>query len=255
VSSSRRYESWITQIPLPWMGRVGRKIWGAFSAVLGDFALDWGQRANLEHCPEFASADAVALIANERQLDQGPNESTAAFATRLTKAYQAWKYAGRPYGLLVALYAQGYTNVVLVQQNGLGYKLTQAPTFVPTSDMASFDLATLTAPFTSMVTPGYSVPQGIPWWTIDNNPEFCSRFVILFLNALPASWTNVVSPPTGATAPTLSEVNRIHGLISKWRPAKATCVGFYAQVSGKMLGWDFTLGDPLGGVTVFFPTP
>jgi hypothetical protein len=117
------------------MGRVGQKIWSAFSAVLGDFTLDWGQRANLEHLPEFASAEAVALIADERQLDQGQTESTAAFATRLTRAYQAWAYAGRAYGLLVQLWAQGYTNVVIVQQNGRYFKLTQAPTFVPTLDM------------------------------------------------------------------------------------------------------------------------
>ena len=211
-----RYASYVTQIPLAWMGRTAQKIWSGFATVLGDWAEEWGQKANLEHLPQYADAEVLPFIGSERQLAQGPGESNTDYAERLIYWLNVWGFAGRPLGLLLALHYAGFDFVVFVQQNGRWYQLNDTVINVanPLSNLISGDLATLPAPMTSTVTPGYSVPQEIPWWTFDSNPEFASRFALMF----------------EYLTPTLSAANLalIRPIVAAWKAARTTCVGLYA---------------------------
>lgn len=196
--SSTAYQAWVQRLRLPWLGLKGRAIMGGLATVLGDKTIDWGTQANLEHLPEYASPLSVPLIASERQIDAGPLESSAALATRLTGAVQAWQRASTPLGMLLALYWAGFPGAVIVQQNGQAYTL-QLPLLVDTSRA---DWPLTVNPVTSLVTttlgvPGTTLqpfgggtkplPATQPWWTFDGNYDFTSRFAVLFPGPLPSA--------------------------------------------------------------------
>lgn len=196
---SSRYEGWITALRQPWMRTVGRRIWGAFAAALGDKALDWGTQVNLEHLPRYASAPSVVLTASERQLDTFPGEGTAALADRAPQWMTLGRFAGSPLGLLLGLHFSGFDGAVVVQQNGRAFQLTlPLPPFVdgvtwdPTGNQVITSLSPLATVLTSNVTPpsawqaGRSIPAGQPWWALDSDTDFCSRFSILFPGPLPS---------------------------------------------------------------------
>lgn len=173
---SSKYETWAKALRVSWMGVKAQQIVGGLAAVLGDWTLDWANQANLEHLPEYATAPSVSLIASERQIDAGPSETTSALATRLTYATTQWKLAGTPLGLLLALYYAGFPGAVVVQQNGLGFSLNGTPDL--SNPTACLTVTTLGANPTITGSP--------PWWTIDQNNAFCSRFSVLFPGPLPS---------------------------------------------------------------------
>lgn len=320
LSPSTLYESWIARLRLPWMGPVGRRVWGGFAAALGDRTIDWMLQAALEHLPAYASAPSLALIARERLMDTAPNESTESIAARAPYQRQLWRFAGSPLGLLLGLYYAGFPNAVVVQQNGRAYSLTLplpafGPGWDPTPNLVTTVTSQLAVALTSSVVPptalvaGRSVPAGNPWWSFDNsNTDFSSRFAVLFPGPLPgafltwatvpfsaalsgtATWNNVFPDTTykvrvasvtvtdgggavsvsadGTTQTTTgiglvasqpftgsadviayqtgacpyadlhpADLARLQGVIRKWRPAKATCVGVYAVAQGSVFGW------------------
>ncbi len=227
------YETWVKKLRVAIAGPTFKKIFGAFGYVLGDLALSWGRQANLEHLPEEAGdPDAsLPLISSERLIRVGPGESNADFAHRLTKAIDQNRLRGAPLGLLIQLWYQGYENVVLVQQNGRYVQLDGAPDLddLPNTPKIVGDLDPLTSDLSPTPPATKTIPSGTPWWYIDGNNDFCSRFGVLFVRPLPASWVDIVSPPTDVTAPPLEEVDLIRNLISEWKPAMSTCVGIYVQ--------------------------
>jgi len=182
--ASTYWESWITQLRQPWMAQIGKRIWGAYAAALGDKTSDWGTQALLEHLPEYAtSAASVALKASERQIDAGPLETQATLATRLTHFIQQWSYAGTPLGLLLALHFAGYERGVIITQNGQALYLSGPPTTDPATWRALLvvgSTCTLTTPFTSEPMVGPTIPAGNPWARFDDNTALCSRFAVLF---------------------------------------------------------------------------
>ena len=139
---SSAFESWITQLAQGWMGAKAKRIWGAFSAVLGDQAVDWATQALLEHLPQYASVASNALTGSERQIVRGKTETDAGYAFRLVLAVPQWKMAGRPLGLLTALYFGGYTSAVLCQQNGVYHYLTGDPTALLQAIVRGDDIST-----------------------------------------------------------------------------------------------------------------
>lgn len=123
------YAAWFQSLPIPWLvgGPVGSKDAAAQSALLdGQVArLKLAQKA---HFPSYAPSDALPHIGGDRQLEQGPTETNANFVIRLKTAWDDWSRAGQPAELLAQLYWGGFPGAVLVQQNGLFYQLTAAPT-------------------------------------------------------------------------------------------------------------------------------
>lgn len=253
------FTDWLKSLPIPWL--TGNSAGQANAEVLGnlvDTQTDYTKQAVKAHMPDYAPADALPHIASERGLIQGPSESNASFATRLKFSWEQWQFAGSPLGILIQLYYQGYTNMVLVQQNGLAFTLTGTlPAFTTPGSWDPTPNLVITNTGTN---PNIS---GTPsWWTFDLNNPFCSRYALIFPQSLPASWTNVISPPTPTTAPTLSQINTIRSILKTWSAGKATCVGIYAVTQNKCIGYPVRLinsgtyaGSTIGPSSVVVFTP
>lgn len=70
--------------------------------------------------------------------------------------------------------------------------------------------------------------------------SFWSRFLVMF-DPVPSGWTDIVNPPTNATAPTSGEVTLIQTIIEKFKPGKSACVGILALSGTRACyGWPFT---------------
>lgn len=208
---------WLQQLPIPWLASnpVGRADVTSYGTVL-DGQVDLLRQAVKARMPLIAPADALPHIGGDRALIQGPSESNTNFAIRVQDAWGAWSRAGQPAELLEQLYWDGFPGAMLVQQNGLAYSLSGSPT-------AGVDPTTLLVTTTLSANP--TISGAPPWWMFDTSDSFCSRFAVVF----PGS----TFPPSMATA----DLTRLRVIISRWRPAEATCVGIYELTSGRFWGW------------------
>lgn len=184
------WETWTTSLRLAWMGPKAKAIMGGFAAVMADRSGDDADAAVKFRFPEkTGDVSTLPIIGSGRLLDQGPNDS--AYGNRLVNWIQQWQYAGSPLGMLIALHFAGFSSAVIVQQNGLAYSLTLplppfGPGWDPSGNMITTPCSQLAVALTSNVTPptttssGRSVPEGAPWWLLDSDTDYCSRFVVLF---------------------------------------------------------------------------
>ncbi len=197
--------------------------------------------------PQSTRADCLPAVGYERQLAKGPAESDAQYAERLRTAWDAWKMAGTPLGMLLQfeiLYPG--VPIVIIQQAKRAFQLN------PDTSLPALDRLVITP-----------MPAG---WTFDDNgglpPQegFWSRFTVLFPGPLPPTWVDIESPPTDGTFPSKSEVNQIIAVGNKWRPAKALWVSIIVVVSGRVWDWPISQAwdDPglvwNGGSTVEWQT-
>jgi hypothetical protein len=86
--------------------------------LCSDAMVDTLQQGALLRFPGLGDVSQVPYLAHDRQLTQGPNESSAAFLARITQAFNAWGGAG--------------SRVSVLQQ--LGYYLQGTQTGVPTGN-------------------------------------------------------------------------------------------------------------------------
>lgn len=266
---------WLRRLAIPWL--VGREVGAAdvtsYGTVIDD-QIELTKEAVKARMPEECPSDALPYIGNERGLIQGGtvgsfSESDADFGLRLREAWDVWPYAGTPLSLLLQLYyTLGIDNAVIVQQNGLFFTLGAVPEFPPLTDYLNYST---TAALETDLPPdptrtgfpwfAQTIPAGNPWWLFDNKTDLCNRFVVIFPAPLPASWTDVQNPPTSTSAPTISEVNAIRGMIQQWRNAEAQCVGIIVQTDGLIWGypttqvWGAGTGDWGGETVVWSVTP
>lgn len=87
-----------TYLQGPW----GTK-WIYTHAVILDGIADGVAYANLAGLPTVAPADALPWITLDRQIDQGPNESSDSFRLRLRQWLDLWRVAGSPRAILRAV--------------------------------------------------------------------------------------------------------------------------------------------------------
>ncbi len=87
-----------------------------------------------------APSDALPIIGLERGLPRGISEPDSQYRARLTAAWDAWTWAGTPYGMLRAFQLAGYPNVLLQCQSGKQYQLGAGGTI---SDLV---ITSMTAP-------------------------------------------------------------------------------------------------------------
>jgi hypothetical protein len=193
IAPSTRFEAWVRQLRVSWMGVAAQRIFGGFAAVLGDKSVDWIKQGLLEHMPAHASDPGVALIASERQMDTYPGEPAADLAAR--EPYQRWimRFAGSQIGVLIGLHFAGFDDAVLVTQNGLAFQLTlPLPPFEenwdPRANIVVTELSSLSVAMQSYKTLWRSVPADTPWWTFDSDSDQCSRFAVLFPGPRLPSW-------------------------------------------------------------------
>jgi hypothetical protein len=132
---SGEFERWAKGLRLGFLGEVGKRIMGGLAASFGDRARELALQGVLEHMPEFASAEANALTASERQIEAGATETNEHLAQRLIDAIPTHRLAATALGFLLALEGVGYDydngRPVLVQQNGRAFFLVPAATALP----------------------------------------------------------------------------------------------------------------------------
>src|SRR5512133_2108675 len=87
----------------PW----GKAYIGTFGAQK-DAAVASLKEAVKARMPGIAPADALLALAAERGIPRGAAETEAHHRERVRAAWDAWRWAGTPYGLLLAFYWAGY---------------------------------------------------------------------------------------------------------------------------------------------------
>jgi hypothetical protein len=123
------FTEFLANLPIPWLvgGTNGSNDAAAQGAVL-DQQVSLIKQATKAHMPGQAPTDALPVIGGDRQLEQGPTETNANFITRLKTAWDDWARAGTALELLVQLYWAGFGSAAIIQQNGLVFTLSAAPT-------------------------------------------------------------------------------------------------------------------------------
>lgn len=82
--------------------------------------------------PTRTSPSLRAIIGEERQMLKGAGESEESYGRRLVAAWETWRWAGTPFGLLTALRAAGYGNARLLIHNRRQFQLNDAGALVVT---------------------------------------------------------------------------------------------------------------------------
>lgn len=248
ASNPQTFVEFLQSLPIPWLvaGANGAKEQLSNGTVL-DQQADLIKQAVKARMPDYAPADALPHIGGDRALVQGPSETNANFITRTKTPWDDWARAGTHLEMLVQLYWIGFSGAIVVQQNGLAYSLSGAPTAGadPTGLLTITNLGTVGATpglapnplydnnpaSKTFNTNGYkkTIPTASQWWTFDEKTDFCSRFAILF----PATGGLIAGDGSIGAA----DLSRLQSIIKTWRRGTQTCVGVYVATVGKMLGW------------------
>lgn len=121
MAGSTYQRSRVTLAPAFLQERFG----AAHQAAIGlvqDYLVDRAKQSVKARMPLLAPADALRVLGNERGIPRGPSESDAQYATRLQGAWDAWPWAGTPFGLLTQLKAAGFPAEIRIQ-NAVRYYL------------------------------------------------------------------------------------------------------------------------------------
>jgi hypothetical protein len=182
--------------------------WLRAFGIVKDFLAQRARASVLQRMPLSAAEDALGVLGTERGVDLGsslqrsPAEALSAYRERVRRAWETWGLGGTAWGMLKAFAAQGYYPEI-VCANGLVY---------------SVDVGL-----------NLTIVQGPPLASL---LRLWSHFFVWF-RAPPSSWTDIVSPPTPSSTPSIYELRRLrHIVIDRWRPAWTRCIGIGVLVSG-----------------------
>lgn len=225
------YAEWLLKtVAPPWLqGEWGGKMIEAVGEEL-DAQIARLIQARKAMMPGLAAAEtpeAVALIAEERGLEIGDGESTAAHAERLRKAWDTYKRMGSHPALLEQLHIAGFDtgSLHVIQRSGRRAQRTGGGTVV--------------------------FADGPIWSWSAESPLAYAEFGLLFDSNQPdLTWSTADGYSVLA-----AKLNRI---VNRWRPAKAVFKGTIIIVSGATWGWPPTRtwgSFNWGGVTRFIPPP
>ena len=201
MSSPATYKGLELALAPTWLRRPYGAAW---HVGLGDAKDNLQARAADAACarmPGLAPDDALPELGDERGIESGPQETTAAYRERLRVAHDASRDAGCARSLLLQLGALGLTNQEIETKLGLLWTLADDGTAVMRRATGPVDLDS-------------------PLW---------SSFIV-WLQAPPSGWT----PPPASNDPRIEQIRRV---IGRWKPAFSTCVGIYLLLSGESWGW------------------
>ena len=237
-----------------WMhGRWGNRFWGSVGKVL-DAQDDLLRQAASVRTPDGAVAlgmsDALDLCGDDRMLPRGgsaPNvvdESGAAYAARLKKAWTTWGQdntpttgkgggAGSVLGILTQLKVAGFP----IEPTAPDYWTTGA--FLVNHIGRIYDLINGELHVVGVVDPCVNrqqldgtVPGNLTGFTLDARDQFYSKFCILFLEDVPT----LVNTPCAAKA-------RLNQICRRWKSAGAIYIGAVVVTPGNYLwGWPIAVG-------------
>jgi hypothetical protein len=198
---------WLQNLPIPWLvgGPVGKAEVTAYGSIIDGIVVKVKDVTRVRF-PDFSPPDGLPHIGAERLLVRGPAETDGNYATRLRTAWDDWARAGTALELLVQLWWAGFEHAVFVQQNGVAFYLSGAPTAGqdPTSLLVQTNCSVLPTamtaqlPLPSGITGPTSIAAGTPWWTFDSEPWFGSRFAILLPRG--STWLMTYGVATFASA-------------------------------------------------------
>jgi hypothetical protein len=238
----------------PWMhGPWGNKFWGAFGKVM-DAQNDKVRSARKVSMPSGALAlgmsDALDRQGDDRLLPRrgsdptASDESDAAYAARLQKAWTTWGQDDRPsvgvgggagsvLAILTQLKVAGFpveptgsaywtTGAFLINHVGMIYQLVSGALTVvgPSSYCLNRQLLDGT------------VPGDLPGFTLDARDQFYSHFCILFPHDVPS----LVNTPCPAKS-------RLNEICQRWKSASAIysgCAIVPQETSSECWGWPIT---------------
>lgn len=271
------YELWEDEIAPPWLGEAG----GAnYIGALG-YEKDWLiyllKTGIKQRFPDYAYPDALLDIGSDRGIAQGISESLSAYATDIKNAWTLWQRAGTFLGLLNEFLRQGYSNVIILQQQWGAYSLSAGNLAITTYPLNHgryagrqmvFDVGqpnvVASQPQPQLVPyPGIGPPFPINGAVLNGQPgaggvaahppgylpnltdtpgniqtRRWARYAVLFTTPFPSNWTSTQATPlTTSTTPSLAEMNSIRRIITTWGPGGAVCVGITALISGRLRSW------------------
>jgi hypothetical protein len=206
-------------LPPGWLQSPFGRAWGLAFGRSKDALVMLAKQAVKSRMPRLCAPDALAELARERGIERGPAETLESFRERVATAWDVWRWAGTPFGLLLAFWHAGYrpaSGKVVLQTQGGGKQYELRADFDPTAH----------APEQALVISDLATPVhlgGTP-------DELWSDFAVLFVSPLPPPW--VPSPPADGS----EEVEGIRRLILRWKSAHARCVAL--EVTSVDL-WDY----------------
>jgi hypothetical protein len=219
------YSDWLVRLVPQWLQRDWAG--GVVQAIAEelDELTDEMVQARRAFMPGFGKDDALPLIGQERQLEQGPTETNAAYAARLVNAWGTLERMGSHPALHQQLQALGFDtpNMFIIQRSGRRTELDGSGNLV--------------------------VADG-PHWAWSAKPdEAYAEFGLLFTTAQPAiTWDSV----NGYS----SDALKLDRIAQRWRPAKAEYMGTIILQTGAWWGWPVTRtwgSFNYGGTSSFIP--
>lgn len=210
----------ILAISPPWLqGFVGSRL--QYTSGIGlDSIAQWSLEGVKAALPGIGTPDALYLIGRDRNIDRGPKETDAAYATRLSAAFDTWSTAGSPTTLLQQLlaYFSPSTSTPLRLVTNQGADIT-----AQTSTWHTINLSTGVVTKT-LVSPGN--------WTWDafTTTRWYRGWVIIDSTSAPWTadlWSSTDSSTWGdggtwGSSASLAEVAQILSVVDKWRPANVS---------------------------------
>ena len=190
------YETWMSDPSFGpnWMhDPVGNAYWGVVGAMIDQQVA----RMKLGLCARYPAnalaasmSDALDETGKDRMLPRGgatpggSDESDADYAARLVNAWETWKLAGTPRGLLLALKAAGFpsgaawtTGTAIINHLGTIYALDGGDNLIVGKNAGAecLNRTDLTGAIPATKLKGF---------TLDARDQFYSHFVILFRQAI-----------------------------------------------------------------------
>lgn len=78
--------------------------------------------------------------------------------------------------------------------------------------------------------------NSIPWFTLEGDLDFWSRF-IFYVDPIPEWWTDILSSPTMDSTPNITTINILRNITNTWKAAKSTSLGIYVVLENNIVGF------------------
>lgn len=172
-----------------------------------DAVAQWMLEGTKAALPGLGTPDALPYIGRDRNLDRGPNETDAAFAARLSAAFDTWATAGTAATLLQQLlvyFAPSTATPLRVVSNAAVWHDINLTTGAVTKTVAAnwtWDALASTAWFRGWVI----IDSSAGPWTVD-----------LWSSTDGSVWGD---GGTWGSNASLADVTAIRSIVDKWRPA------------------------------------
>jgi hypothetical protein len=184
-----------------WLAQPMGAAWRRASLNQKATILDRTRRALKMRFAELAPADAQALIGGERQIERGPQDTTATYGHRIVDAWNLWQWSGTAFGLLTALSDIGYPSAVIEIVNGWEYSLSSGQLVIVKRDPGS--------------------------WHVDGDASFWSKFDIIFPS-------NPWSDDPANNDPRIVQIRRV---VRTWKSRLSTPGYLIVILAGRLLGF------------------